>query len=1030
MPHIYITIGEFDRNSRSYPITVKFAGRTSSRRLTKDQARGLWQSKDRSISDTDLSMLLFRALLEGLEAQWNSAKPSLLQGLSVDPSGGPSAIRIFLEIADLELNELPWELAANNFDPNCQIIRISKSPVTSMTQALQLPIEAIVIEGREPAGVPFPDELFRLDDALRQIFGPHADISSVFRETRLTGASSEDFTSIVGGRRFDIVHLATRADWQAVSDTTESEGVLRLAGSAPPLNGAACSSLLAAAQTRLLVLHIPTAAPAAIPPPGPTPVQTAYPDPYSAPVPVSHEDAESLPAILDLAARIRTLSGPAVLVVQAQPLSVVGVAKSFLYLIYDAIVHDTPLDIAVFRGRLQFPQVQVALFLPADGEDILRVSPLASALAASVKEKREALLSLQSRAQALLLPPDEQVVLQKSIDDGLALLQSADAGVAGISTWIHESGGILPLRQAIANAEEASLTFQLAAKKMNLVERSAQRVVNTHFQGDDGAIPSSHSLLPDAEYRFCLDIGPPSEISNVVDAKPIPETYLQSFYDETGVDLRVCLFSEQFRIANDSLILRLPRSGRTKPLEFTVLTPVKPGPARLRACVYHSQNLLQSILVTAQITATVQTDLKDGNIAEVEFSLSDRLQPDDLPERTLNILLNENLDGTHTFAVLGANVKKQFSIDQGNEAKLARQKLLDICSTRDKKGNLRYLYSDDNNSGDEAKLIRDLKELAYWGWKLYCHFAMEPLDDDFETKLEATLQGPSTIQIASTRSARYVYPWAAVYDKPFVRSPNSIVCSEALKLLRTGGSSGFLENISCPQNGCPQAADTNVVCPLRFWGFKHSIEQPANSGEIVREIPMASDPKCVMGAHSLLSGAQHCQEIERECYLTADYGETKNDIGKSLASTKPHLVYFYCHGGSTSGAPWLGVGKDEHIDSSDLKAWKVKWPETRPLVIINGCDTVDLNPDDLLDFVTTFAWTRASGIIGTEISIPESLAREFGREFLRQFLTGSTVRDVMHRVRIRLLEKYNLLGLAYTPYCYGDLHVARVPSPS
>jgi CHAT domain-containing protein len=577
-----------------------------------------------------------------------------------------------------------------------------------------------------------------------------------------------------------------------------------------------------------------------------------------------------------------------------------------------------------------------------------------------------------------------------------------------------------------AGPDKATLPYH--SEKINRAEEPAQRVVNTHFRADGTSVPSSHSLRADVEYKFCLDIGPPSAISNVVDAKPIPESYLQPFYDATGLDLQVCLFSEQFRIDNDSMMLRLPRSGPANPLEFTVWTPTKPGSARLRASIYYRKNLLQSILITAQITAKTETDLKDGNIAEMEFSLSNRLQPDDLPERTVNILLNENPEGTHTFAVFGANFKKQFSIDQGNEAKLARQKLLDICSTRDNRGNLEYLYRDDDNSGDEAKLIRDLKELAYWGYKLYCHFAVDSTDADFEAKLAATLQQPATIQIASTRSARYVYPWAAVYDKGLVRGPTSIVCAEALNLLRKGGSPGFLEKVSCPENGCRHADDVNVICPLRFWGFKHSIEQPANSGEIVREISIASEPKCLMGAHSQLSGAQHRKEIERECHLTADYSETKTDIGRYLASTKPHLVYFFCHGGSSSGAPWLGVGKDEHIDSSDLVAWKVKWPETRPLVIINGCHTVDLSPDDLLDFVTAFAWTRASGIIGTEIAIPESLGREFGREFLRQFLTGDTVSNVMHRVRLRLLEKYNLLGLAYTPYCYGDLHVVKVPN--
>jgi hypothetical protein len=353
---------------------------------------------------------------------------------------------------------------------------------------------------------------------------------------------------------------------------------------------------------------------------------------------------------------------------------------------------------------------------------------------------------------------------------------------------------------------------------------------------------------------------------------------------------------------------------------------------------------------------------------------------------------------------------------------LVRQKLLEICSQLDKTGKpAKYLYRDADNSGDEKKFIADVKVLARWGWQLYSRFIMDSPDDNFESKLEATLANPSSIQISSTRSARYVYPWSVVYDKALVVSAKNSVCPEFLGLFKQGKPPGFLDNTICPQNGCPHAADVNVVCPLRFWGFKHSIEQPPNAGAIVKEITKNGQVECVMGAHSALHGVQHCGDIERECTLTPRYAESKDDIKGALVSSKPQLIYFYCHGGRSEIVPWLGVGADEHIESADFKAWNARWPESHPLVIINGCHTVDLSPDDLLDFVTAFTWTRASGIIGTEICIPESLAREFGVEFLRKFLVGQSVAQALRYIRYRLLEKYNLLGLAYTPYCYGDL---------
>src|SRR5215469_7011725 len=123
MPQIYITIGEFDKKTRSFPITARLPGRTSTRWLTKDQARGLWRPRTPPTTDLEMSTILFQGLLQGLETEWNNALPVLENELQSDPLAAPSAIRIFLEIADAELNELPWELAAASFGSNCQIIR-------------------------------------------------------------------------------------------------------------------------------------------------------------------------------------------------------------------------------------------------------------------------------------------------------------------------------------------------------------------------------------------------------------------------------------------------------------------------------------------------------------------------------------------------------------------------------------------------------------------------------------------------------------------------------------------------------------------------------------------------------------------------------------------------------------------------------------------------------------------------------------------------------------------------------------------
>ena len=92
-------------------------------------------------------------------------------------------------------------------------------------------------------------------------------------------------------------------------------------------------------------------------------------------------------------------------------------------------------------------------------------------------------------------------------------------------------------------------------------------------------------------------------------------------------------------------------------------------------------------------------------------------------------------------------------------------------------------------------------------------------------------------------------------------------------------------------------------------------------------------------------------------------------------------------------------------------------------MIINGCHTVDLSADDILDFVKVFSWCQAAGVIGTEVSIPASLAREFGRYFVAHFNNGEKVAPILRDLRLSLLAKWNVLGLCYAPYCHGDLHL-------
>jgi hypothetical protein len=83
-----------------------------------------------------------------------------------------------------------------------------------------------------------------------------------------------------------------------------------------------------------------------------------------------------------------------------------------------------------------------------------------------------------------------------------------------------------------------------------------------------------------------------------------------------------------------------------------------------------------------------------------------------------------------------------------------------------------------------------------------------------------------------------------------------------------------------------------------------------------------------------------------------------------------------------------------------------------------------VTPDDLLTFTAGLARANAAGVLGWEITIPETLGRQFGTDFVGGFLSREPVGTLVRRLRLGLLAGSNPLGLAYTPYCLANLHLA------
>jgi hypothetical protein len=146
------------------------------------------------------------------------------------------------------------------------------------------------------------------------------------------------------------------------------------------------------------------------------------------------------------------------------------------------------------------------------------------------------------------------------------------------------------------------------------------------------------------------------------------------------------------------------------------------------------------------------------------------------------------------------------------------------------------------------------------------------------------------------------------------------------------------------------------------------------------------------------------------------------------------IIYLYCHGGLDRDAwPYVRVGpEDEPVLTADvLFSERIRWKSPRPLIFINGCRTVAVEPEKVVEFVGALVGSaQAAGVIGAEITIFEPMATVFGVEYFKRFLNGSPVGEAIRAARLVLLAQRNPLGLVYVPFALAALRLSQAPKPA
>jgi hypothetical protein len=675
-------------------------------------------------------------------------------------------------------------------------------------------------------------------------------------------------------------------------------------------------------------------------------------------------------------------------------------------------------------------------------------------------------------ARARLVGSADVLVLRAGEPYGVLTRRPVAAPSSAVRLLLSQAAGWTPptQRSAVLGVEESvpKAPVPVPPSQIEPIQQRSDRYVNTDFasaQQPGQALDRKQALQPGQPYFFRLNVGE-LEAATTIEATP---AQLPDLITKQDVELVIALFSESFEIERATGVLSVPAtdlatvktpaslpSGMTadaplarERLLFRVIAPVLEGRADLRVSMYCNGMLVQSRLVTAVIGAGQPLDSAGLMRRSVlDFNLSPTLAPrhlGDIAPHKLSLMVNSNGDGsTHAFRVLAQDGNELFA----NSSTLEPGQLTDLLNQSrnvlqqvawgslgawDQKAPYRY----ETPAGAESSWRADVIALAVQGYRIYDsrirNLAGSSANED---KLRDLLRAPGMVQLASKASASDVLPIAMIYD--FDLDTQNVqaltICPQFEASLQSGRD---LLSEPCFVGNCPNREEHfTVVCPAGFWGFRHDIGMPwsAEGGpEMAKAISYAGAPQVDIAYYEFPSLGQHLDNLAALGFQ-AQRQENRDQAIEMFKATNPQVVYFYCHGvtikqDAQTSIPALMIGNPNasgFFDTSNFRARRIRWPQARPLVMINGCHTTDISPDQALSFVQTFIeYVEAAGVIGTQITVFEPLAQRFAESFLQSFRAGQPLGRAIRTARLALLAQRNPLGLVYQPFGYAGLKLEQ-----
>lgn len=558
---------------------------------------------------------------------------------------------------------------------------------------------------------------------------------------------------------------------------------------------------------------------------------------------------------------------------------------------------------------------------------------------------------------------------------------------------------------------------------------AAARYLNAGFFRGKTLIPTNQALdLASGPLRLGVNVG--SFWSPGERGAPVPDGLLaRLFQHRAEVALDVMVRSPEVAISPPVQQLRVAARGDSDML-FFALTFAAPGHYALSVDLLFHGHLLQSRSVECEVVADAAAAAnsagkpQDGRIT---FTRTAELDPQALAQleaspRQLTIVA-EREQKTNSIGL------RIYDSTQGElercDTRLTDTSLVKALKVlRERLAAVMGAYQG-GIGGTPAELCQHLGMLADVGRRFYRALLPDAEGADAPPGSRANrfaLAPGSIIQVAPL-SAQLSVPWELLYERPF----------ESYRPETTRLCATFKEHAPAD---CPDKDDPQVVCPHGFWGYRYIIEQlpcrtlrdqprtEALPTQIENHKPLEL---CAIVNTRLRMVDRHIAALRALNVMNVVQVDTLAGLKQELVSSPRHtdFVYFYTHGGADDfGSPYLEIGKDTRIESNDLDAWGIRFPQ-RPLVFMNACDSASYSPDQFDDLIQLLCSRGAAGVIGTQCEVREVLANEFVLLFLKSFLRRIPAGQALFDVRHALLAQGDPRGLAYSLFAAAEVRLEQ-----